>query len=435
MRINVDGSTGNGLTMSLTNEPILVPVYWANTPSVAFGDYWTDVLGTVNTMNGVLTSTAYKNVGLTAGSKGSNTNARTFYTDGSSSQSEAHDAHARWTFHRNAYSPSNGFYTDHGVAAQYNITDAVGFVAQAEAISALANTFDTATVGLIRPNNFSTYPQDDTWTLEQYLPQLYNLSNVAWVARTVWYDQSETDCHAGSVLVPTTSNRTEYEGSFGSYVSFDFSDLYFPEFSLRTQATVNRYPSGNTLLVADLNIGLTGAVDMKPPTSWTAEENYFLSWTSAQLAGGPLDIATSDEATRFSWTFNDSEHTTSGGGNSCQWSTVDSLVLHYGPNTVLEFYGTSIGGRRFQTPRSGITMGSTLDSGCVYARSHTKSFKFTRDSVYSTKFEWDEDGLSKSHYVGTAEINATPETHIDLLVGRYYHGGNGSEFKVSTPRW
>lgn len=389
-------------------------------------------MGIIDTIDRTLSAQSFLNVGITAASlvTSSSSTAYEKQLGTENTSTELQDCHARWTYLRNAFSPQSGFYTDHGAAALWPISDQNGMTGQADALSQLSNTFDQNTIGKIRGDNYSTYPQPDMWTLEQYRPQLEPLGPaVAWVARSEWWPQDEAEAHIG--LPYSGGNRLNYTGDWGEYV--EMSGEFYPCFSLRTRATVNRYPSGNAALFADFNYALTGSVSLRPPVSWERSDNYFMAWTSAQLVGGPNDIATSDVATRFSWNFNDGEHTTSGGGNSAQWSDPDSVVLHYGPNTVLEL-SSIIAGRRFQEARTQ-TMGATLDSGVAYARSHTKAFDFVLDAFGDCTFEWDEDGTNHAHTVGTAEVNATPETHIDMIVGRYYHGGNGKEFQVASACW
>jgi len=432
-RANVNSFTNNELSMPLSNRPILVAVYWSNAIGAATGDYWTGVpVNDLNTVNGQLGAQSFFNVGINAGSHTTGTNTpyeRQLSTE--NSVTDLQDGHSRWIYMRNAYNPQSGFYTDHGSAARWDISDANGMAAQADAFAQLSNTFDTNTIGKVRASNYSSYPQADTWTLEQYRPQLEPHGPlVAWVPRIEWWPQDEGECAAGISLPPGVQRHT-CAGDWGEYV--ELSSEFYPMFNLRTRTTVNRYPSGNVAMFSDFNYAVSGNVSLRPPLSWEQEDNYFMAWTHAQLVGGPNDIATSDVATRFSWNFNNGEHTTSGGGNSAQWSDVDPVVLHYGPNTVLELSST-ISGRRFQEPRTR-TMGATLDSGVSYRRSHTKSFEFELDTFGDCTFKWDEDGTDHEHVVGTAEVNSTPETHIDMLVGRYYHGGTGSEFRISSACW
>lgn len=352
--------------------------------------------------------------------------------------SELDDAPAYWTTGHDSISGS--YFTNSNTDPHVRV-DAPTMSKRVEGFATLLRSFGSvAETAYIRNDNYSPIPADDCWTLEMYTSDDISgtgLNQGSCHRRGSWFNHASAQYvfdglpHVANPATGFTSNTPAYGDPSVNGVGDDFRGNYL----LKSEVTVNRYPFGNALITMDLAIRIKGTTTINPPSYYSTHgNNWFVSFTSPRSRGGQSEVAAGDQANRFSWCWNASEHTASSGANAIQWESASSLLLHYGENTVIDFDGTALDGRRFAAGRTG-TVGTILASGTGYRRFTAKSFSFEHTVDEDAVLNYDEGGVLESRTCGTAELLGAPKTYIDMQVGRYFHGGHGNEFQVSTPKF
>jgi len=432
------GDTTVGFTGDcfVNNTPVLVPVLWSTAISGApLGDYfsgfnapgiWT-VDGGGNPVN--LSGVADTIVGVQLGATRALAHPSQqlgIYTNGAAG--ELFDQPCYIELSANTMQGGNAGFVPNRLSP-FSSTSSVAIV---DTIVAAKNAY--APNAGITVATYSTYPEAGKWTLEQYLPQLAPLG-LAWQARGT-YSDNEHEMISG-IHGNNASSESYYDGSFGSYVSLESSEgISYHTVAVLSRCTVDRFTHGQDLLTVDLGVHISGNVKMQCPTAYhLTGDNYFISYTSPQTVGTAADVASTDQAVRFSWNFNNVDgDSISTGGRGAQWEDHDAIILNHGDKTVLGFIGSGINGRRYSTTPIGSVTGSIGPGSLGYVRFLCPAVSFDNEAgIHSITIT--ENSTVRKHTSGSAEVGAAPLSVSDIVFGQYHHGGNpnGDRFTIRTP--